>query len=90
MLLVAGTPWGDTAKNIPGLHLRTAQTTEAASVSQQRLQRIREAEIFYLPRGQINDLFFVSEPLEQAVVSFEAAAKHLEQVIRTSDLANET
>lgn len=30
------------------------------------------------------------EPLEQAVANFEAAANHLEQVIRSSDLANET
>lgn len=41
-------------------------------------------------RGCTTDLCLVSEPLKQAVARFRSAATHLDKVIQSSDLTNET
>ncbi|XP_026178416.1 aminopeptidase NAALADL1 [Mastacembelus armatus] len=43
-----------------------------------------------LYQHQLKDWNISMEPLKRAVASFRSAATHLDQVIRTSDLANET
>lgn len=73
-------------KHVFRLHLRTEQTTESTSVSPTRgLERVKS-----LPRGCTADLCLISEPLKHAVASFRRAASHLDQMILSSDLANET
>lgn len=44
-------------------------------------QRIKDGKILF---------FHFSEPLKRAVAKFRSAAAHLDQMIRSSDLANET